>query len=400
MKTTVTDWLKGLRQLASGPKSLERSLALTVGGLLLAAILVLAFSAVGLLRKQAEQQALSRVQLAGISAREAVRRVGEDTLTAARVLAARPSLPLLIREGNREQLELFLRRSCDTSGMSACAIMVGRATVLASTRLSLSWPGLLERTAEQGEHFLLAPADAPDGLQGALAPIPGLVDTRVVVVNLFDGRLAKRLGEETGLEVRLVRLSQWLDNVEPPLKALHSNALSSGSMAAQRIPELDIFASSTLITASTGEGVALIEARLPASGVDDAVSGFVRRLGWTAFLLSVAAVVAALLLANRIVQPLQSLAESATRLGRGDFSASIPVSGGPETAALARTLEDMRRNLVDLTATLRRKEAEAQAMLRGVVEGVFAVDAARNVRYLNPQAAQMAGVDANEALGR
>jgi len=393
-------WLDGLRQLASGPKSLERSLALTVGGLLLAAIVVLAFSAVGLLRKQAEQQALARVQLAGISAREAVRRVGEDTLTAARVLAGRPSLALLIREGNREQLELFLRRSCETTGMSACAVMVGRATVLASTRPSLAWTNLLERTAEQGEHFLLAPADAPDGLQGAVAPVPNLVDTRVVVVNLFDARLAKRLTEETGLDVRLVRLSEWLDNVEPPLKALHSNALSSGSMAAQRIPGLDIFASSTLIAAATGEGVALIEARLPASGVDDAVSGFVRRLAWTASLLGIAAVAAALLLANRIVQPLQSLAESATRLGRGDFSASIPVSGGPETAALARTMEDMRRNLVDLTATLRRKEAEAQAMLRGVVEGVFAVDAARNVRYLNPQAAQMAGVDANEALGR
>ena len=197
-----------------------------------------------------------------------------------------------------------------------------------------------------------------------------------------------------------MRVSQWLDDVEPSLKALHSSALASGTVAAQRVPKLGVFASSTLVSASTGEGVALIEARLPASGVDDAVSGFVRRLGWTAFLLALAAVVAALLLANRIVRPLEALAQSAKRLGLGDFSASIPVSGGPETAALARTMEDMRRNLVDLTATLRRKEAEAQAMLRGVVEGVFAVDAARNVRYLNPQAAQMAGVDPGDALGR
>jgi len=49
---------------------------------------------------------------------------------------------------------------------------------------------------------------------------------------------------------------------------------------------------------------------------------------------------------------------------------------------------------------LRQREAEAQAMLRGVVEGVFAVDAGRNVRYLNPQAERMAGVAAGEALGR
>jgi K+-sensing histidine kinase KdpD len=60
----------------------------------------------------------------------------------------------------------------------------------------------------------------------------------------------------------------------------------------------------------------------------------------------------------------------------------------------------MRRNLIDLTATLRRREAEAQALLAGVVEGVFAVDAQRNVRYLNPQAARMLGVEPTAAVGR
>jgi signal transduction histidine kinase len=60
----------------------------------------------------------------------------------------------------------------------------------------------------------------------------------------------------------------------------------------------------------------------------------------------------------------------------------------------------MRRNLIDVTATLRRREAEAQALLQGVVEGVFAVDADRRIRYLNPQAARMLGVDPVEAVGR
>jgi signal transduction histidine kinase/HAMP domain-containing protein len=112
-------------------------------------------------------------------------------------------------------------------------------------------------------------------------------------------------------------------------------------------------------------------------------------------------VAAALLLARRIVRPLQAVADSAARLGRGDFSASIPaVGGGPEVEALGRTLEDMRRHLVELTATLRRSEAEAQALLRGVVEGVYAVDAQRNLRYLNPQAERMLGIEASAAIGR
>ena len=51
----------------------------------------------------------------------------------------------------------------------------------------------------------------------------------------------------------------------------------------------------------------------------------------------------------------------------------------------------MRRNLLDLTTTLRQSEAQAQAVLQGVVEGVYAVDAERRIRYLNPQAAKMLG---------
>ena len=55
-------------------------------------------------------------------------------------------------------------------------------------------------------------------------------------------------------------------------------------------------------------------------------------------------------------------------------------------------MDDMRRNLVDLTGTLRQREAEAQAVLGGIVEGVYAVDGERRIRYLNPQAARLLGV--------
>ena len=39
-------------------------------------------------------------------------------------------------------------------------------------------------------------------------------------------------------------------------------------------------------------------------------------------------------------------------------------------------------------------------MLTGIVEGVFAVDKNRIIRYLNPQAARLLGVNAEEAVGR
>ena len=396
----LNEWLASFRRLVAGPATLERTLTLALGGLVLAAILVLAFSAVGLLRKQAEQQAIARVQLAGVAAREELRRLSEDTLTTTRVLADRQPLQRLIRGGNREQTELFLRRTCGALNLGACAVIVG-PNVIASTGPNVAWNETREAAADQGERFMLAPAWQPDGLTGATALVPNFVDTRVVALRYFDARLAAALSDQAGMPIRLVRLSNWLDNVEPDFKELHSTALSRAESVAHRIEPRELYASSTPIFASTGEGITLLEARLPASASDSELAGFVRRLGWTAFLLSLGAVAAALLLARHIVRPLQSVADSATRLGRGDFSASIPVAGGgPEVVALARTLEDMRRHLVELTATLRRREADAQALLRGVVEGVYAVDANRNVKYLNPQAERMLGVESGLAVGR
>lgn len=398
-KTLLREAMAAARRLVAGPATLERTLALTLGGLVLASIVVLAANAISLMRKQAEQQSLARVELAGASAREEIRRLGEDTLTAARVVASRPTLHRLVRSGNREQLELFLRRTCTSLNLQACAVMVGE-NVLASTR-PVGWADAYESIEDQGERFMLAPVWQPDGLLGAAAAVPNMVETRVITLRYFDAALAKSLTEQAGMQVRLVRLSNWLDNVEPDFKELHTTALSRGARYASRIAARDLFASSTPVFAATGEGIALLEARLPASASDAEVARFVRRFGWTAFFLGVIAVAAALLLARRIVRPLQAVADSATRLGRGDFSTSIPMAGGgPEIDALARTLEDMRQHLVDATTTLRRREADTDALLRGVVEGVFAVDAERNVRYLNPQAERMLGLDASAAIGR
>src|SRR5262249_48489670 len=60
----------------------------------------------------------------------------------------------------------------------------------------------------------------------------------------------------------------------------------------------------------------------------------------------------------------------------------------------------MRTRLLRLTAELHHRSAEAEAILTGIVEGVFSVDRERRIRYLNPQAAALLGVRAEEAIGR
>jgi signal transduction histidine kinase len=63
-------------------------------------------------------------------------------------------------------------------------------------------------------------------------------------------------------------------------------------------------------------------------------------------------------------------------------------------------MDEMRRRLLHLTAELRRKEGEAQALLDGIVEGVYSVDEERRIRYLNPQAAALLGIEPDEAIGQ
>ncbi len=62
--------------------------------------------------------------------------------------------------------------------------------------------------------------------------------------------------------------------------------------------------------------------------------------------------------------------------------------------------EEMERRLLATTVELRRRQAETDAVLGGIVEGVYSVDRDRRVRYLNPQAAELLGVTREEALGR
>ena len=110
------------------------------------------------------------MRAAAHQARYEIRRVGEETVTAARLLAGRPTLARLVRESNAVQLQLFLRRFCDTAGLDACALFNGTQLVVSAGEAA-DWPAALAAAAEQGESFMVASGER--GPLGARADIPG-----------------------------------------------------------------------------------------------------------------------------------------------------------------------------------------------------------------------------------
>jgi hypothetical protein len=118
----------------------------------------ISYSAIGMLHDLANDQGKSRVQLAGAMAREDLRRMGEDALTAARALAERPTLQRLLSEGRSDAISPLLRRSCEAGGIDACALFTG-TQLIAQSGPALDWDGIITAATEQGATFLALPAN-------------------------------------------------------------------------------------------------------------------------------------------------------------------------------------------------------------------------------------------------
>jgi signal transduction histidine kinase len=360
----------------------------------------ISISAIGSLRDLADQQGQSRVQLAGAMAREDLRRFGEDALTHAKSIADRQTFQRLLADRRSAAVGPYLRRSCNSETIASCAAFEG-GMLVAEAGAPLPWPEIAAATTEQGERFLAVPAASPYPILGATAQVGGATSRRIYVARLLDEKTAKVLSDRVGVDIHIVNYRQFVEGKEgDELTRLHSAGLSDGRSVVARIEDLDLYAASFPVFAPTGEAIALLEARLPSREIDAAVGSMVKRLLITAIILAALGVLAGVILGQQVTGPMSTLSDAAVRLGQGDFSTSIPVAGTAEVGKLARTMEDMRNNLVDLTGALRRREAEAQAVLSGIVEGVYAVDRSRAIRYLNPQAARLLGVKADEAIGR
>src|SRR3954447_11630820 len=107
-------------------------------GLLLLAVAGVAVAAARLLQQLADEQALARVTQAGLTARAEIDRAGEGGLTAARLLAERPTLLRLLQQGDTAALAPFLAQFQRTSELGGSAVLRdGR--VVASSGAHLPW---------------------------------------------------------------------------------------------------------------------------------------------------------------------------------------------------------------------------------------------------------------------
>jgi signal transduction histidine kinase/HAMP domain-containing protein len=371
--------------------------AINAGLVLLGVVAVLGVSW-SLLRDLGDQQALARVELAGAAALERVEHSADELLGAAQLLAERPTLATLLAAEDAAGLEAFLDRFRATAELDGCSVWrEGRPVIRVGT--GLPWPAIEARWSG-GPPANAAASDIlphPEMILLASAPVPAIAGARAMAVRRVDREL-QSLGEQIDLGLALLPI-EARHGAGPQESELRARALAGGHAAA-RLPALGDYRDLRVLRALDGTPAALIETRLPLAVVDQPIHALARRLLLSSVLVLLLVVALSVALGHLLARPLRGMAVAADRIGAGDFNVPIPEAWSAELSSLAASMDQMRRELRRLTAELERREAEAQALLGGIVEGVFAVDGDRRIRYLNPQTAALLQVSPAEALGR
>jgi len=366
--------------------------AFTVG-IVVVTTAVVGVAGFAVLRRLAEDEAIARVRLGSTSALGAMERDGSRLLISARLLAERPTLRRILSSGDvggsQEYLSVFQR----TSLLSGCAVVVdGRVRVAVG---SLPWDELLRRRTEVGHWFVSDPSGTAPLVLAATCEIPGFPGGEVMVAHRLDRAYAEKVGDKVELEVEI--FTRRPEDLSTPLRRqaiVEERLLSGRDVGPER------FLAVQPLSDPSGTVAGGIEATLPAAIVETPLKKLARTLLLLTAGVGIVAALFSLGVARRVARPVGTLTAAAARIGLGDFSLPVPRVGGLETGTLAATMEEMRGRILRLTTELRHRKAQAEAILSGIAEGVFAVDRERRLRYLNPQAAALLGIDVDQAIGR
>lgn len=126
-----------------------------------------------------------------------------------------------------------------------------------------------------------------------------------------------------------------------------------------------------------------------------------------ALVVILVAVWAGLWLAERLARPVGRLAEAAARVGQGDLDVKVREGGDDEFALLARTFNEMTRQvkgqrdeLIAAHAETERRRRLFDSVLSGVTAGVIGVDGQGRIEVMNAAAAMLLDLEPAATWGR
>lgn len=134
---------------------------------------------------------------------------------------------------------------------------------------------------------------------------------------------------------------------------------------------------------------AVVRTSVSISSIDKSIESVRNSILAAMFLSILAAGLAGLYIAKRIVRPIEEMKKGANQFARGDLSTRLPVPETEELASLAVTMNDMARNLDEKIQAVKNRSMELEAIHTSMQEGVIAIDEDEKIITINDAAARI-----------
>lgn len=359
--------------------------------------------AVLLIRNQSENQAWARVEQGSRATRALLAALQKEVDGLALLTAQRPSLPELLAQQEKRELQAFLltlQEGTELDTLVACDNAQRVAAFVGDPGL-----GNLCQLEDMAGYYV-APAEARDRLWLLAAePIDeaGSAPGFVIVGVALDNSFAREMQDQTGLEHILLIDDEFIASSFPSAAARQaSRLLAEGEEGA--------FTRSTF--ALNGAPYYAIQLTLGRPGVVDEIALEVTDITLTqrrlmalvaASTLLVAAVgsILGVLLARRIGRPLLELTQAAATLSTDDLDTAVTVhSQVPEVTMVVRALEKARTDLWRTLHELRQTNAWNDHLLDSISEGIVVLDEETRITFFSPGAERITGWSQPEVYGR
>ncbi len=139
---------------------------------------------------------------------------------------------------------------------------------------------------------------------------------------------------------------------------------------------------------------------LPLTLVDERVTHFREIVALEAAMALAIGFLVGFFFVRRMTKPLTEMASVAHGIASGEYTRRVRIGGEDEVAGLADSFNRMADELEKRIKTITFDRNKLLAILRGMGEGVIAVDRQERVLHINSVAAKMLGADPEASLGR
>ena len=118
------------------------------------------------------------------------------------------------------------------------------------------------------------------------------------------------------------------------------------------------------------------------------------------FVALIGIVLVALFFSQLFTRPIRKLAQAATRIGKGDFSARVDVVRSDEIGSLAESVNAMGSNLQDMVGNIESQRMRLQVILDSTTETIFALDEHATILLVNKAVQGLLQMDPASLVGK